>query len=67
MGLPLSFFFTYVGIIHFTNPSLFEDIVPPYIPGPSILWVYISGMCEIVGGLGAFFLPFKRNKSAASK
>ena len=40
-----------VGVTHFTNPNFFLDIVPPSLPAPLAL-VYISGIFEILGGIG---------------
>jgi uncharacterized membrane protein len=57
----LAFFFTYAGITHFTNPEFFLAIVPPYLPAPLAL-VYISGVAEILGGLGV--IPFVTRKWA---
>ncbi len=40
-----------VGITHFTNPDPFVRIVPALLPAPLLL-VYVSGVFEILGGLG---------------
>ena len=40
-----------VGILHFVNPDPFVRIVPAALPAPLLL-VYVSGVCEILGGLG---------------
>ena len=42
---------TAVGILHFTDPGPFVRIVPPFLPNPLAL-VYISGVFEILGGVG---------------
>ena len=39
------------GIKHFTNPAPFVAIVPQFLPAPLML-VYVSGVFEILGGLG---------------
>lgn len=39
------------GINHFVMPDVYEKIIPPELPGPRAL-VYISGVAEILGGLG---------------
>ena len=44
-------FFFYVGILHFTDTSWFEPIVPP-IFGSARFWVLASGVAEILVGLG---------------
>jgi uncharacterized membrane protein len=47
----VSGFFCFAGVGHFTNTEFFVAIVPPYLPAPYEL-VYISGVFEILGGLG---------------
>jgi uncharacterized membrane protein len=44
-------FFCFAGVGHFTNTEFFVAIVPPYLPAPHGL-VYVSGVFEILGGLG---------------
>ena len=43
-------FFFYVGVLHFTDTSWFEPIVPPIL-GSARFWVLISGVAEIIVGL----------------
>lgn len=40
-----------VGVTHFTSPEQYARIVPPQLPFPFEL-VYISGLFEILGGIG---------------
>ncbi len=40
-----------IGIAHFVRPKPFVRIVPKYLPAPLAL-VYISGLFEILGGVG---------------
>ncbi len=47
----LSFFFIGVGVLHFTKADLFMRVMPPYLPYPREL-VYVSGIFEILGGIG---------------
>ena len=54
--------YVWIGCQHFTNPSFFFKIVPPYLPFPLKL-VYISGGFEILFGLG---LLFKKTRFYAS-
>ena len=57
------------GIMHFANPSFFNDIVPPWLPPSREFWTYISGIAELAtaalllrpttrraGGIAAFLL-----------
>ena len=50
------------GILHFVAPDSYAKIVPPALPAPLTL-VYISGACEILGGIGLLF-PNSRKFSA---
>ena len=49
-GIP----FILVGIEHFREPQKFVDIVPKYMPFALFL-VYLTGIIEIVGGLGIIY------------
>ena len=42
--------FIYIGIMHFTDPSWFEPIVPKILGNPKF-WVFLSGFFEILLGL----------------
>ncbi|MEM1044088.1 MAG: hypothetical protein AAGI91_15870 [Bacteroidota bacterium] len=50
LGL-IAVLFVAAGLLHFVIPDLYVQIVPPYFPFPLAL-VYISGLAEILGGLG---------------
>lgn len=54
--------FIIVGILHFTHASIFVGIMPPYLPWHLEL-VWISGVFEILGGLG-LMSPHTRRFSA---
>src|SRR6059058_3239649 len=43
--------FVLAGVLHFAIPRSYESIVPPFLPARLFL-VYLSGACELVGGLG---------------
>lgn len=47
----LALFFVAVGILHFVKPEPFVEIVPASLPAKAEL-VYISGLFEILGGIG---------------
>jgi uncharacterized membrane protein len=59
----LALFFTAAGINHFVHPGVYVRAVPPWLPVPALL-VQISGICEIVGGIGVL-LPNARRVSGA--
>ena len=41
----------FIGLAHFLWPNVFVRVVPPYLPRP-LLIVYLSGVVEVVGGIG---------------
>ena len=49
--LGLAALFAAAGVAHFRVPEPFVKIVPPALPSPYVL-VYVSGIFEILGGLG---------------
>ena len=57
-----SAFYIGAGILHFTKTAFYLKIMPPYIPWhPAMVW--ISGVCEILGGLG-LLIPRVRRAAA---
>lgn len=44
-------FYVYAGVNHFLNPDFYVQIMPPYLPWHLEL-VYLSGIAEIVCGIG---------------
>jgi uncharacterized membrane protein len=55
----LSIFFCFGGAMHFVVPAAYASIVPPWLPNAPLL-VIISGVCEILGGLGVLFPATRR-------
>jgi uncharacterized membrane protein len=51
----LGLFMTSAGIGHFNNTASFLAQVPPFLPAPEMI-VYVSGVVEILLGLGLIFL-----------
>jgi uncharacterized membrane protein len=51
-----------IGTLHFLAPAPFVRIVPESLPHPLAL-VYLSGFCEILGGLG-LLVPRTRRAAA---
>ena len=56
--------YTFAGIMHFVAPSFYVQIIPDYLEplGPMLL-VYLSGVAEIVCGVG-LFIPKTRRLAA---
>ena len=51
--------FVAAGVNHFANPEFYLRIMPPYLPWPFAL-VVISGVAEVVLGVGLLFSRTKR-------
>lgn len=54
----LSVFFTYAGIDHLISPDFYVSIMPPWIPAHLEL-VYLSGVFEVMGGVGVLIPRFR--------
>ena len=50
----LAAFFVVAGANHFISPGPYLRMMPEYLPAPAAL-VWISGVAEILGGLGILF------------
>lgn len=58
----LAIFIVTAGVLHWVTPEPFVKIVPSFLPAPLAL-VYISGVFEILGGVG-LLIPWV-NQAAA--
>jgi uncharacterized membrane protein len=59
----LALFLGFAGIMHFANPSFFNDIVPPWLPPSRAFWTYISGVAELAVAI-ALLRPSTRRTGA---
>jgi uncharacterized membrane protein len=50
------------GLLHFVEPALYVQTIPPILPAPLAL-VYLSGVAEVVVGLG-LLVPRTRRYAA---
>jgi uncharacterized membrane protein len=57
----LALFFSVAGLLHFIFPAAYAGIMPPWLPAPLLL-VYVSGACELAGGVG--LLPVRTRRLA---
>jgi uncharacterized membrane protein len=58
----LAIFFIVAGCMHFLIPQTYIKIMPPFLLAPRLI-VQLSGVAEILGGLG-LFLPSTRHAAA---
>lgn len=47
------------GLLHFVRPAPYVTIMPPYFPAP-LFWVLLSGVLEVLGGMGLLWRRFRR-------
>lgn len=59
MRVLLAIAFVVAGVLHFVVPAYFIAIVPRWLPNPDLL-VVLSGLGEIVGGLGLMVARTRR-------
>lgn len=55
----LAIFFVAAGINHFVHPGAYVRIVPSWLAGPAQL-VQITGICEVLGGIGVLIPNARR-------
>ncbi len=51
--------FIVAGALHFVRPGMYVQIMPPGFAAP-LFWVLLSGLLEILGGVGLFLRRFRR-------
>lgn len=55
----IALFFVVAGVNHFVSPDVYLKIMPEYMPWPLAL-VYISGVFEVLGGIGVAIPRLRR-------
>src|SRR5476649_789727 len=55
----LAAFFVFAGAMHFVMPRSYERIVPGWLPNAALL-VIVSGVAEILGGIGVLIPGLQR-------
>ncbi len=61
LRLVLALAFIVLGSLHFVYPERYMQIMPAFLPAPRAL-VLISGLCEVLGGIG-LLVPMARRFS----
>jgi len=51
--------FVIAGVLHFVFTPVYMKIMPPYLPAARLL-VQVSGLCEVLGGLGLLAPEMRR-------
>lgn len=55
----MGFLYVLAGVMHFVAPKVYARIVPPQFPRP-VLLVYLSGIAEVVLGIGVVIRRTRR-------
>ncbi|SIR64789.1 Uncharacterized membrane protein [Haladaptatus litoreus] len=58
----MSLVYVVAGVLHFVAPKVYTRIIPPQFPRPVFL-VYLSGLAEIVLGIGVLFQRTRRQSA----
>src|ERR1700741_2520751 len=48
------------GILHFTNAEPLLRLIPPYLPGGLLFWVYLVGVALVLAGISIIIQKFDR-------
>ena len=62
MRVVAAVFFITAGLNHFRSFGFYERIVPPMLPWPGVI-VAVSGVAEMIGGLGLLICRLRRAAS----
>lgn len=62
-AIVLGLFVLGAGVTHFVNPTFFDAIVPPWMPFGARFWTIVSGIAEVIIGIG-LLRPSTRRKAA---
>jgi len=54
--------YTVLGIIHFTNTGFYRPFMPKFLPAHDLL-IYLSGIAEILLGIGVLFPSNQKSSS----
>ena len=50
--------YSILGVLHFTNTQFYRPLMPKFLPAHDFL-IYLSGIAEIVLGIGVFLLQLE--------
>jgi len=62
----LGAFLITAGVMHFANPTFFDNIVPPWLPPSERFWTNISGIAELAIGFGLLKTTTRRHAALAA-
>ena len=54
------------GVTHFVNPTFFDAIVPPWMPFGERFWTIVSGIAEVLIGIGVLRRSTRKRAALAA-
>ena len=55
----MGYFYLVAGVNHFNTPDFYLPLIPPFFPNPELINI-LSGVAEILLGLGVLYLPTRK-------
>jgi uncharacterized membrane protein len=55
----MGYFYLFAGINHFVTPDFYLPLIPPFFTKPELINI-LSGVAEILLGLGVLYLPTRK-------
>ncbi|MEY2775750.1 MAG: hypothetical protein ACO22C_03645 [Ilumatobacteraceae bacterium] len=62
----LGLFILGAGVTHFVNPTFFDAIVPPWMPFGERFWTIVSGIAEVLIGIGVLRRSTRKRAALAA-
>ncbi|NBT37200.1 MAG: hypothetical protein EBT21_03645 [Actinobacteria bacterium] len=62
----LGLFILGAGVTHFINPAFFDAIVPPWMPFGERFWTIVSGIAEVIIGIGVLRQSTRKRAALAA-
>jgi uncharacterized membrane protein len=62
----LGLFILGAGVTHFINPTFFDAIVPPWMPFGERFWTIVSGIAEVIIGIGVLRQSTRKRAALAA-
>jgi len=62
----LGLFILGAGVTHFVNPTFFDAIVPPWMPFGKRFWTIVSGIAEVLIGIGVLRRSTRKRAALAA-
>ena len=58
----MAYFYLAAGVNHFVSPDFYLSLIPPFFSKPELI-NYLSGIAEVLLGLGVLYFPTRKRAS----